>query len=190
METARLLTLLQGSTSERNQGIQLLVRDQGLKNKVMAMIKSKGARQDQALDIYHDSLMGLVKAAVKRKPIEHVESYLIGIAKFKWYDTLKNMQKLRREQEEINDQLQFDESTLNAVLKGERAALLRAVLSKLSKNCKEVLLLWGSGYTMLEIATRLDYKSEGMVRKKKSNCLKSLVQFINTQPQLKESLQS
>jgi len=189
METARLLVLLQGTTSDRNEGIQLLVRDRALKKKVMSVITSKGAHKEQAVDIYHDSIMALVKAAVKRKAIENIESYIIGIAKFKWFDTLKKMQQHRNEQETLSGDIQYDESTLKSVLKSERASLLRSILSTLSKNCKEVLLLWGSGYNMKEIADRLDYKSEGMARKKKSNCLKSLIDFINKQPRIKESLQ-
>ena len=43
---------------------------------------------------------------------------------------------------------------------------------------------------MSEIAEKLGYKSEGVVRKKKSECMKELLTFLNGNPQIKEALRT
>jgi DNA-binding NarL/FixJ family response regulator len=49
-------------------------------------------------------------------------------------------------------------------------------------------MAWANGLSMKEIAQKMNYQSEGMARKKKSQCMKQLIEFIQSNPALKSAL--
>lgn len=75
--------------------------------------------------------------------------------KMKQWDSIEN-----------KDFVDQDTISIDQILSEEKRTLLLNVLSHIGKNCKEVLMYWANGYAMDEIAQKLNYKSEGMVRKK------------------------
>ena len=85
---------------------------------------------------------------------------------------------------------QQDESitAVDLLIKGDRAEILNKVLSQMKVKCKEVLMHWSSGYKMQEIATLLGYKSDGVARKKKSECMKQLLAYLADKPYIKQQL--
>ena len=54
--------------------------------------------------------------------------------------------------------------------------------TQVGEKCQKVLEMWSQNYAMKEIAQALGYKSEGMVRKKKHQCLRKLTQMIEARP--------
>jgi len=66
--------------------------------------------------------------------------------------------------------------------------MLQKVLSVIAGRCKEVLMLWAAGHSMKEVAKELQYKSDGMARKKKSECMKELLTYLYNHPKVKEQL--
>ena len=70
----------------------------------------------------------------------------------------------------------------------DEMTLLHSLLETLGKNCKEVLLLWGNGYKMRDIADIIGYKSEEMAKKKKYQCFKTLLIYLEQNPEIKKSL--
>ena len=72
----------------------------------------------------------------------------------------------------------------------EKKRLLEDVLNQLDDTCKKVLTLWSINKKMKAIAQDLHYKSEGMARKKKHQCLKRLYAIIDAHPHIKQELSS
>ena len=118
-----------------------------------------------------------------------LDTYLLGIARHKWYDLLKSRQS-KIDTTDIDDieppKQEADQYTL--LKNSERWGTLQKVLSIMATRCKEVLMLWASGYKMKEVAEQLKYKSDGMARKKKSECMKELLTYLYNNPKLKEQL--
>ena len=117
-----------------------------------------------------------------------VTAYLLGIAKFVWFSEMKRRNKiLTNEIKEPEVLVSLDGFELNFISE-EKSRALHKIMVTLRGNCKEVLMAWANGLSMKEIAHNLNYQSEGMARKKKSQCMKQLVEFIHSNPDLKSAL--
>ena len=82
----------------------------------------------------------------------------------------------------VDDSLQLDQSDLdspeNQLISEERRTMLNQLLSRLGERCKRVLILWASGYSMREIAEKLELSSEAMARKTKYKCKSQLMEMV------------
>ena len=63
-------------------------------------------------------------------------------------------------------------------------------MNHLKSNCKQVLMYWAGGYNMSEIAQLVGYKSEGMARKKKCECYKELIVWLEAHPEYLNELKN
>ena len=59
------------------------------------------------------------------------------------------------------------------------AALLKAKLTEIGDNCKQLLSMFAEGYNDKEIAATMEYKSPDVVKTSRLRCLDKLRQLYN-----------
>lgn len=60
----------------------------------------------------------------------------------------------------------------------QRQEIFNQILEKTGERCKTIMTLSFEGYSMKEIAEKMNLVSEGMARKIKYNCKKELVEMV------------
>lgn len=135
---------------------------------------------EDIVDVYQDAIIAFQEKAVKGK-IDHltcsIRTYLFGIGKYMLFEKArKNNKKVDSfplEKEDYN----YREIS-NAFFEEEPNTLqllLRDAFSSLGKKCKEVLtLFYYRGYTIEEIANKLNYENKNVAKSQKSRCIKQL----------------
>jgi len=101
-----------------------------------------------------------------------VEGYVFSIIKYEWMRLKKT--QLTVVGEESRPELASENNILDSMIGSERMAALKVAMKKLDEKCRAVLTQWASNMKMREIALNMSYKSEGMARKKKHECLGKL----------------
>lgn len=188
MNLAQTITLIQQSQNDRNIVIEQLFNDLELKNKVVVYIKKNGGSKEDGLYIFDEMIVQFIKTAIAKSNLQYnveLNAYLMGIVHHLWYKEKEKKNKfseLKPHQEEFSNA--YEEIFLNK----ERYAILNTVLTKLRANCRAVLMHWANGFSMQEIADKLGYQSEGMARKKKSQCMAELNDFLINHPNIKDQL--
>ena len=105
--------------------------------------------------------------------------FWIGITK----GLLRNKMKRDARTDLVEDTLAFDQDDTDSpeslMISDERRQLLDSLLDRLGDRCKRVLILWANGYSMREIADKLDLSSEAMARKTKYKCKSQLLELVD-----------
>ncbi len=194
MNLADCFQRIQKSSTERNEVLVTIHNNLQLRNTIKSYLKSKGATDIELDHLYNETLVALIKTGFATKNILNLtgdlEPYLMGIARNLWYQECKKRKREISLPEVISHQTADDQPVAEEIfLTKERYALLHDVLEKLRSNCRAVLMHWANGFSMTEIAEKLGYQSEGMARKKKSQCLAELNDFLFQNPHIKLQLQ-
>lgn len=183
--------MIRGTESTRNEAIRSLVRDSVLRQKIKAYIVNNSGDMVDAETIFHDAIVTFVKTVFTKQDFElsvHLHGYLLGVVRNLWMNTLRKKKRNVTVPLEHASGKEEQEDNMGLLLKGERGAILQLVLNEMKKKCKDVLMLWASGYKMKEISEKLGYKSEGVVRKKKSECMKEIYTYLRENPHIKERI--
>lgn len=190
-----IIDKIRGNPEERQNAIKVLVSDGKLKADIRThVLKNKGT-EDDSLMIFHDSIICFTKKVFSDRTLNITgtnSSYIYGIARNLWLTRLrKDAGQPILDQMVSYDQAENTEDHFSSLLfNKEKTGILHKVLSYLQTNCKEILLYWAGGYNMSEIANLLGYKSEGVARKKKFYCFKSLIDWLEEHPQYVKELKS
>lgn len=194
MNLAECFQRIKQSSTERNEVLISIHNNLHLKNTIKSYLKSKGASEFELNQLFNETLVALIKTGFASNNIHvfsgDLEPYLMGIARNLWYQECKKRKREISLPEVISHQTADDQPVAEEIfLTKERYSLLHAVLDKLRSNCRAVLMHWANGFSMTEIAEKLGYQSEGMARKKKSQCLAELNDFLFQNPHIKLQLQ-
>ena len=187
-----LLSKIRGDSTSRKSAIMSLANDEVLRNSVKKHIQRNSGSSTDADTIFNDMIVVFIKI-VHNKEILKIETnlhaFLMGIAKNLWYNELKKKHRRNTvDLDKIKPPVDKNIPQVELLIKEDRARLLTAILDQMKVRCKEVLMYWSAGYKMKEIALKLGYKSEGMARKKKSECMKELLTYLADKPHLKSQL--
>ena len=191
-EAADLIQGIRSNPAKRKEAIYSLTRDIELKDKIIRYVKNHGGSETESLTIYNDMIVTFIKIVHTRKEFaldRPLHAYLMGIAKNIWYNELRKRSKFKTS--DLEKTIEQRDDTISAVdllIKGDRESVLNKVLDQMKVKCKEVLMYWSGGYKMKEIAHLLSYKSEGVARKKKSECMKELLAYLADKPYIKKQL--
>lgn len=189
---AELIARARSGKAGRDAVLTTLYQDQKLRDAIFATVYKFGGKKEDAETVLVNTLMQFVKTIIKRSDFEmtsSLQAYLCGIAKFTWFKESKAQQKAQTETLDRTVEFAHTETPEKLILNQSRANVLHALLKHLGANCKEVLMHWANGYSMKEIATMMDYKSDMMARKKKYKCFKELMIYLQQHPQIKEALE-
>ena len=150
------------------------------------LIRTFKVDEATAVDIFHDTLVALYDNVMTGKLTElHVKliTYLISIAK---HLVIKHKRKYGRitlsddwERLQASD-LNLDIPYLNE--ESEISLKLQKAIKKLGEGCRKVIhFLFYRGFSHESIAERMGYKSEGVSRQKRKNCIKKLRAILESQ---------
>lgn len=189
-----LIAKIRGTEKDRAAVVNYIYKDSNLKKSIKSYVLNHYGNEDDAIIIFDDMIVQFIKSVFSKSDFKidgELSAYLMGIAKHLWFAESKKRMKMKQwDSIENKDFVDQDTISIDQILSEEKRTLLLNVLSHIGKNCKEVLMYWANGYAMDEIAQKLNYKSEGMVRKKKSVCLKELITVVQLRPEIKKALSS
>lgn len=176
------------SIVERDEVIRNLYTDPKIRKAVIGTLVKLGCTEKDAKDHLTDAIVSFIKACYKPnfKISSNLTNYLIGTAKNIWLKGVTKQQKERTIKNMHQDE--SIESIEDTLISNEKRALLRKVVDQLDSTCKKVLTLWSINKKMAAIAKELSYKSEGMARKKKHQCLQRLYAIIDNHPHIRQEL--
>jgi len=137
--------------------------------------------EDDALDIFQDSIIALFENAQKKKLDtlkSSVKTYLFAIGKYKIYKVLKTRSTGESAiSDELLENLEFNEPDTN----DELTIKMQKAYKNLGEQCKKVLRLsFYEGKTNEEIVEELNYTSKDVLKSQKSRCIKKLKELIES----------
>jgi RNA polymerase sigma factor (sigma-70 family) len=154
---------------------------------VLGYIKRHGGNDSDAKDAFQESLIVIFKLIQSNELDIKTDfgTYINGIAKRIW------LKKIRRDTIHERFVMQSHPETTedhpsDVELEGEmELALIRKHILCLGEECRKVLIMSAEGISNEEIAEKLGYKSEKIVRSKKYKCKEALIQLIKSDPEFK-----
>jgi RNA polymerase sigma factor (sigma-70 family) len=151
--------------------------------KVRAYILANSGSEDDAADIFQESLIDIYNQA-KNKGLQLTcpfEPFLIIVCKRKWLNELKKRgrQPVTKEVDDVS--IGEDVFAMAEQLKqnNEKMQLFLQCFEKMGATCKEIIKRCMGGEDQEKIAEQLKV-TYGYLRKKKSECMASLTQMIQT----------
>lgn len=153
------------------------------------ILNSGGSEQD-AEDTIQEGVFRLLanvgKGAFRQD--SSLKTYLFNICRNIWISQMRRQYKWR----EIQEALAYKDGEAGDagrdVYEKDRQALIGEALAPLSGACRQVLRLWSQGYSMEEVARMAGYGNAASAKKKKSVCMKKLVDLLKERPQLRKEL--
>lgn len=152
---------------------------------IRLVTQNNGSRQD-AKDIFQEALTAIYQRACKGDFILTCpfEAYLYVVCRGLWLNELKK----RRQQSVTIEELSLYEGTEDAFRLAEKMQKVQArdqlfweQFHSLGERCQEILKLSWMGNAMEKVAEKMDI-SYAYARKKKSECVKRLMELIKQAP--------
>lgn len=174
-------------------GDEQILKDFYLKEfpKIKRYIVKNSGNEFDAKDIFQDALV-IVYKKIKDDTLDissSIETYVYGVCKHLWWNKLKRKKKFKPNEVDTLLDKQEEVSLLLDLEQNERVLLVQKNLSKLGQGCKEILMLFFSGYSLREIAIKMRL-SEDYTRKRKFMCQKKLTELMEKDPVFKELKES
>lgn len=141
---------------------------------------SNGGSPDDAKDVFQESII-VAYNQISKKSFElktSFEAYLYGISRFVWLKILRNRSIHDRNIVKIEEpEVEYlpSESDIEEDLE---MRLFRKYFLKLGDDCQKVLQMISDGISYNDIADKMGYKSEKIVRNKKYKCKEALIKMI------------
>lgn len=141
--------------------------------KAVKLVTEKSDLKDEVSDLFHESLITLIENVRhnKFKGNSKLETYLMSIVKFKFYELLRS--KKKQLTYEVNDEITIQEVVTEDPDSNKSAQLLKH-LDNISSECKQLLTkFYYENLNLKEIASYMSY-TDSFVRVKKTRCMKKL----------------
>lgn len=152
--------------------------------KVRSWITFNNGSDDDAADIFQESLMDIYRQA-KYKSLELTcpfEPYILLICKRKWLNAIKKKSVLPVTNSEEDLLLIGEDTFANADYlesQEQQSKLFYEAFEKLGDRCKEIISWSMKGEAQEKVAEALGV-TYGYLRKKKSECMASLVKIVQS----------
>lgn len=178
LSNTEIIEAVRESIDERNKVIKLLYEDEVLRDSIVSYIKSKGGTEQDGNDARTFGIVTFIQQCYRPHFTlsKDVNSYIFSIAKYEFFRAAKKQNKFVSEDKrpELSDDINVE----TEIIQQERYHALKKAMNALDEKCREVLSMWANNYKMREIALKMIYKSEGMARKKKHECMKKIRQLM------------
>ena len=186
---AQIVAALQSDRSSEESALQMLLKDNSLRQSVRAQVLSLGGGEADVRDALSVALVVFdenVRAGRYDPTKSAVRTYIVSIAR-QWYYT-------RRRSESRRTALHwrvFDDSTSDPetdVANAQFGEVLDTVLGHLGEKCHKILKLYSLDYSMAEIAESMAYKDHTIAKTETSTCRKRMHKYLNDHPDLLKTL--
>jgi len=157
------------------------------------VLKSYG-NEEQARDIFQEVIIVIYNKLQDSnfKITSSFFTFFYAVIKNTWLN-FRKLNKInplgnaRDYNDEMGVAVDFDEVEL-LTTRALRSNLFYTYFKQLTEGCQRILQFFMADYSAEEIATELDLKSGSYVRKRKSDCLKTLIEKIRKDTVFKELL--
>lgn len=150
--------------------------------KVKYYVLQNSGSADDAADIFQESLVDIYNQA-RYKDLQLTcpfEAFLLMVCKRKWLNELKKRGR-QGVTKELDEQFNVGEDSFRDAEKtwadNEKARLFKTMLGQMGERCQEIIRLSLTDKPQEEIAAKLGV-TYGYLRKKKSECMASLISAI------------
>ena len=147
--------------------------------RVEAILRKMGCSKDEAWEVFQESLIVILNKA--QLPDFQLSSsfytFLVSIAKFKWFNESKKKHKKNVTIDEIGT-LSDKDDIMETILKLERFQLYQDKMKELDPLCQQLFELFFNKVSLREIATELGLNTENAAKQKKYKCQKKLIDKI------------
>lgn len=193
MTGEELFQLIRSGARGQEKAARYLYSNMRLRNSVRKAM-GIGARNDTDYwDVYHTLIIQFFKYVVKHPEFElgdNYYNYMIKAAQNLWYMELRKRKKHPSSLPEKFDVLDVGEMSIERVIENdETRSMIDQILSKIGSKCKDVLMMWAEGRKMEEIRMDLGLNTLVAARKRKFDCLKRVIKYLDQHPVLKKLLQ-
>ena len=154
---------------------------------VRKWVKDCGGTEDDAKDVFQDALMVIYdkSGSAGFQMTSKFSTYFLGICR----NLVGNLfqKRYRRDVTLSEDLKSIAEEPIDYVAK-DRKKLMDNARKQLGQDCQQVLDLFFQGISMVEIAAKLGFASEGYAKRRKHQCKERLVDLVRSQPGFEELL--
>ena len=160
------------------------------KSAVRAFVLKMGGKSSEVEDVFQDGIAHLIMNIRKGsfRAESSVKTYFLTICKNIWFQKIRRVGTFN----EIKTKLPVEEKAKHSpetiLLFKEKANILDKALTLLGSPCREIISLWSLSYSMQEIAKETNYKNAAVARKKKHQCLQTLIQWVKGNASVVETL--
>ena len=138
---------------------------------IRRMIRYHGGGRQEADDIFQEALIIFCRKAQEDGFVlsSGIYPYLYSVCRFLWSDELKRQKR----QPIVADTIEGESMDIAAVIAEEsRYTLAEKIVAELGDRCRELLLLfYGGGMRLRDIAAKMGYNSEQTAKNQKYKCL-------------------
>jgi RNA polymerase sigma factor (sigma-70 family) len=157
-----------------------------------AFIMSKGGTQQDADDIFQETIVSFIDSVQKKKfrQESEIRTFLISISKNLWYNEIRKRARAgRREIIFEMDRDQPETEVIETIQYREMKQQLNQMLQDLGESCRKILeLFYYENLSMKDIVAHLHYENEQVVRNKKYKCLNQLTEKMKLNPLIKDNI--
>lgn len=159
---------------------------------VRSLVLNSYGTEDQARDIFQEVIIVIYNKLQDSnfKITSSFFTFFYAVIKNTWLD-FRKMKKINPlgGALDYNDEIGFDSEEVELLAtRALRSNLFYTYLKQMKESCQKILSLTMEDYSSEEIAATLDLKSGSYVRKRKSDCLKVLIEKIRKDRVFKELL--
>ncbi len=144
---------------------------------IMAMVMKNSGTQDDASDVFQDTLVVLHKNVHKEgfSLSCKIGTYLYSVARNVWLKKLKKSSRTVSISETEKEFIPISQDNVEILDKMEEKNLLYAHLKNLGEDCRKVLkYFYFDGMRLDEIAIKMGYNSAEVAKNKKFRCFHTL----------------
>lgn len=187
---SELITAIKAGGTQRQRAIRYIYNNKGFSQKIIQFVKNNSGNLQDGQDAFHEGIIVLDRniRQDKFRGESALSSYLYSICRFHWMNQIRKKAKV----DYTEDQQRLDEVEIenpeNMMMGDERKTMLEKILSQLGERCQKILHLWKLSYSMEEIAEKLGFSSAAMARKNKYRCHKSLMKYLEENPEERDFL--
>lgn len=158
-------------------------------SKIKGLIVNNNGDENDAADIFQDALVYIYNRALNSNfyltcPFE---AYLYMVCKNKWLNEIekrKNKKVTFVEESGFNKNTTDEDGISLMQAKEDRFNLIDNAVAQIGEGCAKLLKLSWQGFGMEEVGQKLNM-TYAYVRKKKSECMGKLVEFVKKEPDYK-----
>jgi RNA polymerase sigma factor (sigma-70 family) len=154
------------------------------------VIKTNSGNEYEAADVFQDALISFYESVQREKfrGDSSIKTYLYSTVRNLWLTRLKKSNRMVDIENQYNnvvtaitDKDNFDDE--------QPETLLKRIIDKTGEQCKELLrLYYYENRSMKEITALMNFSNENSTKTQKYKCMKKLIGYLDTHPELKKSL--
>ena len=176
---------IKGIKNRDNKILKIIYKEHFLLIKSF-IVKNSGTIDD-ARDIFQEAIIVIYRYTKKDdfKINCSFETFLYSICRTIWLNNLRNKKIRTNKLDDIREYITFTTSDDEQIEESAEYKLYQKHFQKLGDECKKLLQLFYDKVPYKEIAKIMNYKSIGLVKKKKFKCKEFLLKSIREDPEYK-----